>query len=106
MKTTTENLKIDDSPTDMQQALAAFEQRYPGFAASRVLDELRRTDYARLDEQGHIYLDYTGGSTFLAGFSISPWKHSIQKGHSATILYSSPEISLPHFLHCMISRLL
>jgi molybdenum cofactor sulfurtransferase len=64
MKITATNSKIDDSPTRMQQALTVFEQRYPGFATSRVLDELRRTDYARLDEQGHIYLDYTGGGLY------------------------------------------
>jgi molybdenum cofactor sulfurtransferase len=26
-----------------------------------VLDDLRRSDFARLDRGGHVYLDYTGG---------------------------------------------
>ncbi|MHB1833928.1 MAG: aminotransferase class V-fold PLP-dependent enzyme [Solirubrobacteraceae bacterium] len=29
-----------------------------------LLDELRRTDYARLDAGGHVYLDYTGGGLY------------------------------------------
>jgi molybdenum cofactor sulfurtransferase len=29
-----------------------------------VLDELRRSDYARLDRRGHVYLDYTGGGLY------------------------------------------
>lgn len=28
------------------------------------LDELRRREFARLDEQGHVYLDYTGGGLY------------------------------------------
>ncbi len=31
---------------------------------TRILDELRRTEYARLDETGQVYLDYTGGSLY------------------------------------------
>lgn len=34
------------------------------YAATAVLDELRRSDFARLDEGGHVYLDYTGGGLF------------------------------------------
>ena len=29
-----------------------------------VLDELRRADFARLDREGHVYLDYTGGGLY------------------------------------------
>ncbi len=29
-----------------------------------MLDELRRTDFARLDSGGHVYLDYTGGGLY------------------------------------------
>jgi molybdenum cofactor sulfurtransferase len=32
----------------------------------RRLDELRATDYARLDQAGHVYLDYTGGGLYAA----------------------------------------
>ncbi len=46
------------------EAKAAFLARFPQFKRSAVLDELRRTEYARLDEQGHTYLDYTGGGLY------------------------------------------
>jgi molybdenum cofactor sulfurtransferase len=48
----------------MSQALARFLRSYPAFAKTGVLDVLRATDYASLDEQGHIYLDYTGGGLY------------------------------------------
>src|SRR5215467_9537144 len=41
-----------------------FQQQYPTFATTRVLDELRATQYAGLDRQQHIYLDYTGGGLY------------------------------------------
>lgn len=48
----------------LEQAQTAFHQRYPVFASTQVLDDLRATDYARLDQQGQIYLDYTGGGLY------------------------------------------
>jgi selenocysteine lyase/cysteine desulfurase len=33
-------------------------------APATLFDELRRTEYRRLDEDGHVYLDYTGGGLF------------------------------------------
>jgi selenocysteine lyase/cysteine desulfurase len=39
---------------------AEFQQEYPDYERTRRLDELRRTEYGYLDEQGHLYLDYTG----------------------------------------------
>jgi molybdenum cofactor sulfurtransferase len=39
-----------------------FLARHPEYAATAHLDELRVTEYRRLDAAGHIYLDYTGGS--------------------------------------------
>jgi selenocysteine lyase/cysteine desulfurase len=57
--------------TDLQFALApmeaafeAFRRACPAFDSTRKLDELRATEYARLDRQGHIYLDYTGGGLY------------------------------------------
>lgn len=35
-------------------------------AERSVLDELRRTDFARLDAGGHVYLDYTGAGLYAA----------------------------------------
>ncbi|HWQ15906.1 MAG TPA: aminotransferase class V-fold PLP-dependent enzyme [Roseiflexaceae bacterium] len=45
-------------------ALEAFERAYPSFTRTRALDELRAREYARLDAQGHVYLDYTGGGLY------------------------------------------
>jgi molybdenum cofactor sulfurtransferase len=45
---------------------AAFLAAYPEYAATRSLDALRRTDYARLDASRTVYLDYTGGGLYAA----------------------------------------
>jgi selenocysteine lyase/cysteine desulfurase len=41
-----------------------FLRRFPAYAATAALDDLRATDYARLDRLGHVYLDYTGGGLY------------------------------------------
>ncbi len=48
----------------MEAAYADFIGRYPAFAPTLALDQLRATEYRRLDEQGQVYLDYTGGSLY------------------------------------------
>ncbi len=40
--------------------MSDFHAEYPEYAATSLLDELRATEYAYLDEGGHVYLDYTG----------------------------------------------
>lgn len=45
-------------------ARAAFLGAYPEYAATGVLDELRASDYGRIDARGHVYLDYTGGGLY------------------------------------------
>ncbi len=47
------------------RALAAFLADHPGYEAASP-DSLRATEYARLDESGHTYLDYTGGGLYAA----------------------------------------
>lgn len=51
-----------------QQALDvayhAFLDRFPHYQHTQPLDELRQREYARLDAQKHVYLDYTGGSLY------------------------------------------
>ncbi|HEY54461.1 MAG TPA: aminotransferase class V-fold PLP-dependent enzyme [Caldilineae bacterium] len=42
----------------------AFLTDYPAYGQTVGLDELRRRDFTRLDEQGHTYLDYTGGGLY------------------------------------------
>ena len=56
------NLQFSLNPMDA--AFEAFRQAYPAFDSTRKLDELRATEYARLDRQGHVYLDYTGGGLY------------------------------------------
>ena len=48
----------------VEEACADFVARYPGYKKTRVLDDLRATEYRRLDERGQVYLDYTGGSLY------------------------------------------
>jgi selenocysteine lyase/cysteine desulfurase len=48
----------------MDSALADFLKAYPGFKATQFMDDLRKREFSRLDEQGHIYLDYTGGGLY------------------------------------------
>ena len=45
-------------------AFQAFQRDYPAYASTAKLDRLRATEYARLDQQGHVYLDYTGGGLY------------------------------------------
>ncbi len=41
-----------------------FLQVYPAYASTEIIDSLRRSDYARLDQAKHVYLDYTGGGLY------------------------------------------
>lgn len=41
-----------------------FLQKHPGYISTSAIDELRSRDYQRLDETGHVYLDYTGGGLY------------------------------------------
>lgn len=59
MATTAEREK-----THMEAAYADFIARYPDYTKTAALDQLRATQYRRLDEQGQVYLDYTGGSLY------------------------------------------
>ncbi|NTU81669.1 MAG: aminotransferase class V-fold PLP-dependent enzyme [Chloroflexales bacterium] len=45
-------------------AFQLFRRAYPAYQATRALDLLRASEYARLDQQEHVYLDYTGGSLY------------------------------------------
>jgi selenocysteine lyase/cysteine desulfurase len=49
--------RIDDS-------YSAFIESYPSFNRTLILDEWRDNQYSRLDANGQIYLDYTGGGLY------------------------------------------
>ncbi len=51
-------------PAGRAQAEAAFLDANPSFRATAVVDELRASEYGRLDARGDVYLDYTGGSLY------------------------------------------
>lgn len=44
----------------------AFLKKYPEFKQTAVIDQIRATDYARLEAQKHVYLDYTGAGLYAA----------------------------------------
>jgi molybdenum cofactor sulfurtransferase len=46
------------------QAYSDFIARYPNYVKTALLDELRATEYRRLDERHQVYLDYTGASLY------------------------------------------
>ena len=52
------------SSSKSQQAYEAFQRSCPDFRRTAILDELRDTDFSRLDRHGHVYLDYTGGGLY------------------------------------------
>ena len=45
-------------------AYADFLHDYPTYVSTLKLDDLRATEYTRLDRLGHVYLDYTGGGLY------------------------------------------
>ena len=47
-----------------EEAYSDFLQRFPQYSRTHALDKLRSSEYRRLDEQRHVYLDYTGGSLY------------------------------------------
>src|ERR1035437_6112462 len=55
---------VPTEPEAHVTAEAAFRRRHPRYGQTAVLDELRSTDFARLDGGRHVYLDYTGGGLY------------------------------------------
>ncbi len=55
---------MDYDPDCMETALAAFILNYPTYASTHRLDDLRASDYERLDRLGQVYLDFTGGGLY------------------------------------------
>lgn len=58
------SLRTTPPPRDRGEAFAAFLEEWPDYPATSAIDTLRRTEFARLDEAGHVYLDYTGGGLY------------------------------------------
>ena len=64
VSTKIENADLQFSLDRMELADKAFRLAYPAYESTSQLDELRATEYDRLDRQGHTYLDYTGGGLY------------------------------------------
>jgi selenocysteine lyase/cysteine desulfurase len=47
-----------------REAYTNFIQEYPLYLGTAILDDLRASDYSRLDDQQHTYLDYTGAGLY------------------------------------------
>jgi len=52
------------SDRNMDHAYQEFLKANPAFESTLKLDDLRRTDYGRLDRLGQVFLDYTGGGLY------------------------------------------
>lgn len=50
--------------TDFEDAYSHFLSRYPEYSTTESLDRLRSDEYSRIEDLGHTYLDYTGGSLY------------------------------------------
>ena len=48
----------------MGHAYQGFLKANPSFESTRLLDDLRASDYGRLDRLGQVFLDYTGGGLY------------------------------------------
>ncbi len=58
------NLDLETTMSNKGEPYQDFISRYPDYLATGRLDELRATEYRRLDERRDVYLDYTGGSLY------------------------------------------
>ena len=58
------DMSVTHAASGVAEAEAAFQSQHPDYGSTTALDELRRTDFARLDRGGHVYLDYTGGGLY------------------------------------------
>jgi selenocysteine lyase/cysteine desulfurase len=47
-------------------SFSKFLEDYPTYSATSTLNDLRATEFARLDGRGHVYLDYTGAGLYTA----------------------------------------
>jgi selenocysteine lyase/cysteine desulfurase len=74
---------------ELEEAEAAFLRHAPEYQATRALDTLRATEYARLDREGHVYLDYTGAGLY-ANAQVSAHLDLLRTG-----IYGNPHSSNP-----------
>ncbi|RDA84593.1 hypothetical protein CP532_1096 [Ophiocordyceps camponoti-leonardi (nom. inval.)] len=69
--------------------MTAFKEAFPEYVSTRKLDDLRASEYGYLDEQGHVYLDYTG-----AGLAARA-QHRAQQERLASTTFGNPHSLSP-----------
>ncbi|KAJ2977395.1 hypothetical protein NQ176_g4397 [Zarea fungicola] len=74
---------------DGQTATSLLLERYPEYSTTTKLDDLRATEYSYLDEQHHVYLDYTG-----AGLAASS-QHNAHRDRFMHATFGNPHSSNP-----------
>jgi selenocysteine lyase/cysteine desulfurase len=74
---------------NLERAYREFLQAYPAYRETLFIDDLRAREYSRLDEQGHVYLDYTGGSLY-ADSQLTAHMTMLQRG-----VFGNPHSSNP-----------
>src|ERR1700690_2960639 len=57
-------MKPIEEPAVNNPDFVAFLHAYPAYPTTHIIDDLRATEYARLDVGEHVYLDYTGGGLY------------------------------------------
>lgn len=57
---------LDADRSVCPESVAAFNDVFPPYQTTSALDDLRARGYGRLDQLGHVYLDYTGGGLYAA----------------------------------------
>lgn len=80
---------ILQSDLALRHAYDDFIARYPAYLETLQLDDLRATEFNRLDAAGHIYLDYTGGGLY-ADRQLREHMALLQQG-----VYGNPHSSNP-----------
>ncbi|EJD36696.1 PLP-dependent transferase [Auricularia subglabra TFB-10046 SS5] len=78
--------------TDLARAYATFLQDYPAYKATSALDDLRASDYARLDG-AETYVDYMGGSLFPEGLLQDHMRLLLESGNLFGNAHSRSESS-------------
>jgi selenocysteine lyase/cysteine desulfurase len=58
------NVRTAKERKKVAKAYEEFIKEYPEYETTADIDELRAREFSRLDEQGHVYLDYTGGGLY------------------------------------------
>ncbi len=58
------NLQPSSTLASLEREKAFFLQNFPEYEQTHLLDEMRQSEYTRLDRLEQIYLDYTGGGLY------------------------------------------